>query len=75
MDMDLDIKIDPYLLQIRLRSPHRYPNPIQIHIKSIQIRSKSILNRSKSDSIGFGSHGSWIKSNPLPSLKLGANQV
>ena len=39
MDIDLDIKIDPYLLQIRLRSAHRYPNPIQIHFKPIQIRS------------------------------------
>ena len=39
MDMDLDIKIDSYLLQIRLRSAHRYPNLIQIHFKSIQIRS------------------------------------
>ena len=39
MDMDLDIKIDPYLLQIRLRFAHRYPNPIQIHFKPIQIQS------------------------------------
>ena len=37
--MDLDIKIDPDLLQSRLRSAHRYPNPIQIHFKPIQIRS------------------------------------
>ena len=37
--MDLDIKIDPNLLQIRLRSTHRYPNPIQIHFKPIQIQS------------------------------------
>ena len=42
MDMDLDIKIDPYLPQIRLRSVHRYPNPIQIHFKPIQIRSNWI---------------------------------
>ena len=42
IDMDLDIKINPYLLQIRLRSAHRYPNPIQIHFKSIQIQSNWI---------------------------------
>ena len=42
MDMDLDIKIDPDLLQIRLRSAHRYQNPIQIHFKPIQIRSNWI---------------------------------
>ena len=39
MDMDLDIKIDLYLLQIRLKSAHRDPNPIQINFKPIQIRS------------------------------------
>ena len=39
MDMDLDITIDPDLLQIRLRSAHRYSNPIQIYFKTIQIRS------------------------------------
>ena len=37
--MDLDIKIYPDLLQIHLRSAHRYPNSIQIHFKPIQIRS------------------------------------
>ena len=37
--MDLDIKTDPDLLQIRLKSAHRYPNPIQIHFKPTQIRS------------------------------------
>ena len=48
MDMNLDIKINPGLLQIRLTSevdPH-------IHI---QIRSKFILNLPKSDPIGFES--------------------
>ena len=39
MDMDLYIKIDPDLLQFRLRSAYRYPNPIQIYFKPIQIRS------------------------------------
>ena len=39
MDMDLDIKIDPDLLHIRLRSAHQYPNPIQIHLKPTQIQS------------------------------------
>ena len=39
MDMDLDIKIYPDLLQIRLKSAHRCPNPIQSHFKPIQIRS------------------------------------
>ena len=39
MDMDLDIKIDPDLLQIRLTSAHRYSNSIQIHFKPTQIRS------------------------------------
>ena len=37
--MDLDIKIDLDLLQIRLRSAHQYLNPIQIYFKPIQIRS------------------------------------
>ena len=39
MDMDLGIMIDLYLLQIRLKSIHQYPNPIQIHFKPTQIRS------------------------------------
>ena len=30
---DLAIRIDPDLLQIRLRSAHQYANPIQIHFK------------------------------------------
>ena len=38
MDMDLDIMIDPDLLQIRLKSTHQYSNPIQIHFKPTQIR-------------------------------------
>ena len=57
MDIDLDIKVDPDLLQIRLRSTHQYPNTIQIHFKSTQIQ------------IGFGSRGSWVRSNPLPSIR------
>ena len=42
MDMDLDIKIDPDMLQIRFKYAHQYPNPIQIHFKPIQIRSNWI---------------------------------
>ena len=74
MDMDLDIKIDPDLLQIRLRSTHRYPNPIQIHFKPIQIRSDWIWITWILDHVDLGSRGSWIRSNPLLSLgKLHGN--
>ena len=40
--MDLDIKIDLDLFQIRLRSAHQYSNPIQIHFKPTQIQSNWI---------------------------------
>ena len=42
MDMSLDIRINPDLLQIRLKYAHQYPNPIQIHFKPIQIHFKNI---------------------------------
>ena len=53
LDLDLDIKTDPYLLQIRLRSAHWYPNSIQIHFTLIQIRSDWIWIRWILDQIRF----------------------
>ena len=40
--MDLDIKIDPDLLQIRLRSAHRYPNPIRLDLDHVDLGSDPI---------------------------------
>lgn len=44
MDINLNIKIDTDMLQIRLRSTVRYLNPIKIHFKSTQIQSDWILD-------------------------------
>lgn len=54
MDLDLDFKINPDLVQIYLRSTYRYPNSIQIYFSPAQIQM-----------IGFESCGSWIRSDPL----------
>ena len=40
--MDLDIKIDPYLLQIHFESAHQYQNPIQLDLDHVDLGSDPI---------------------------------
>ena len=42
MDMDLDIKIDPDLLQIRLKSAYQYPNTIRLDLGHVDFGSDPI---------------------------------